>query len=301
MTIVYRDEKGANLTPDEVDGNFHDLDDRVQSIEDNPPAARGISEITQSGNSLFIEYTDSTQDGPFTLPDIPLTFRGEWTALTVYAQNDIITANGATYLVLVAHTSDTIFDPGAVAGSDGDIYGLLLAPPAASLPAGGGEGFVLTKVSSDDYDWEWIDKGLPAGGNTGEVLVKSSTDDYDTEWAAAPAAPVAEIATTSFAPSLSSANGFFVCTHTSGCLVSIPEHTSVAYPIGTELHFLQDTPSGSVILTGQDSDSTVTIDAPVGYEPLTALEGAVITAKKVSTTRWIVFGLVSAEEASDTA
>lgn len=302
MTIVYRDVKGSNLTPDEVDGNFHDLDDRVSAIEDSPPEARGIVEITQGGDggSLTIEMTDSTTEGPFTLPEFSIRFRGEWEATTGYLVNDIITANSVVYIVLFAHTSEATFDPGANNGMGDDYYGVLLEIPATTIPAGGGEGYVLTKNSATDYDMQWQNRGIPDGGDAGDVLIKLSSDDLDFDWAPASFASVSNLAVTEFNPELTHAGGFYMCTNVAGCLVRIPEHGSVAFPIGTEMHFCQDA-AGSIVIVGQDSDTNVVIDAPIGYEPLTALEGSVITAKKVATNRWVVFGLVAAEEASDTA
>jgi hypothetical protein len=39
MGIIYRCEKGAPLTKEEVDGNFRELDQRVQALE--PQGGRG--------------------------------------------------------------------------------------------------------------------------------------------------------------------------------------------------------------------------------------------------------------------
>jgi len=60
--------KGSNLTPAEVDENFHDLDGRVTEIEDNPPSPNQIADITQDGNQITIVMDDASTFGPFTLP-----------------------------------------------------------------------------------------------------------------------------------------------------------------------------------------------------------------------------------------
>ncbi|MGR9317278.1 hypothetical protein ACU8LZ_12605 [Rhizobium leguminosarum] len=60
--------KGSNLTPAEVDENFHDLDCRVTDLEDNPPTANQIADITQDGNQITIVMDDASTFGPFTLP-----------------------------------------------------------------------------------------------------------------------------------------------------------------------------------------------------------------------------------------
>lgn len=68
MTITYRSVKGANLDATEVDNNFHDVDDRITELEDNPPAATGISNITVNGTQMTIYLADATVLGPYTLP-----------------------------------------------------------------------------------------------------------------------------------------------------------------------------------------------------------------------------------------
>ncbi|TIN76786.1 hypothetical protein [Mesorhizobium sp.] len=74
MTVVYRTAgawgagQGYNLTALQVDGNFYDLDQRIQAIEDNPPEPVNISNITVTGTQMTIYLEDATVFGPFTLP-----------------------------------------------------------------------------------------------------------------------------------------------------------------------------------------------------------------------------------------
>ncbi|TIM16290.1 MAG: hypothetical protein E5Y67_03600 [Mesorhizobium sp.] len=74
MTIVYRTDgawgvgQGYNLTALQVDGNFYDLDQRIQAIEDNPPEPVNISHMTVVGTQWTIYLEDATAFGPFTLP-----------------------------------------------------------------------------------------------------------------------------------------------------------------------------------------------------------------------------------------
>ncbi|MER9355571.1 hypothetical protein NKI61_20075 [Mesorhizobium sp. M0514] len=67
MTI-YRRDKGSNLTPDEVDDNFEGHEERITELEDNPPVATGISNITVVGTQMTIYLADATVLGPYTLP-----------------------------------------------------------------------------------------------------------------------------------------------------------------------------------------------------------------------------------------
>ncbi|RWF44306.1 MAG: hypothetical protein EOS65_02710 [Mesorhizobium sp.] len=74
MTIVYRTNgawgagQGYNLTAAQIDGNFYDLDQRIQAIEDNPPVPLNISNMTVVGTQWTIYLEDATAFGPFTLP-----------------------------------------------------------------------------------------------------------------------------------------------------------------------------------------------------------------------------------------
>lgn len=59
---------GGNLTPEQVDQNFWGHEQRIKSMEDNPPEPVNISNITVSGTQMTIYLEDSTAFGPFTLP-----------------------------------------------------------------------------------------------------------------------------------------------------------------------------------------------------------------------------------------
>ena len=97
MVIVYRSVKGSNLTPTEVDDNFHDVDGRITTIEgiDLGKSIDSI-EVPTGGTTMTITYTDATTD-TFVLPVVDLTevFKGEWQPLTPYfAKGNLITASG---------------------------------------------------------------------------------------------------------------------------------------------------------------------------------------------------------------
>src|SRR5215471_9500372 len=120
MAIVYRTDgawgtgKGANLVAGEVDSNFYDLAQRMLTVEtDMPAAAVSIAYFSISGSSFTVHMTDGSQQGPFELPMRAWNFRGAWLPSTIYNVDDVVTANGGTYMVLVNHTSGATFNPDA--------------------------------------------------------------------------------------------------------------------------------------------------------------------------------------------
>jgi len=96
MTITYRTAgpwgagKGANLTPAEVDANFHDLKQAIDTLATNPATPVQIANITVSGSQMTVVMSDGSTFGPFTLP------RAISTPPTVE------TISGATYTLAAA-------------------------------------------------------------------------------------------------------------------------------------------------------------------------------------------------------
>jgi len=271
MAIILRSVKGSPLTVAELDGNFTDLDGRVVTLE-GAGSGKQIDFIEQveGSNSITIHYTDSSTDGPFELGQFNFNFRGAWAADTIYTQYDVVTANGSVYLVLQTHTSESVFDAGA-SNSDGDFYGLLLTNPDNVLPVGGAEGEVLAKASATDFDVAWVDA-------PGSLVVPSvsvvSANTFDIN-------------------SLTYANVYFRMTHVDGCTVTIPSDGTLALDIGTELHFRQCDIGPVVLVAGSDSDETVLLNPIDGYDTVTGAQGAVVTAKKINTNEWDVWGLLA--------
>ncbi len=174
---------GVRLTAAQADENIWYFADAISGI--TGATAVSIGSITQTGTNLYVNYTDSSQDGPFPIPTATWSPQGEWTALTAYSQNDIIYYNGQVYLVLENHTSDSTFDENATDGDLNLLYGLLVPVPGNTLPSGGTAGYVLTKNTATDFDISWT-APLPTGGATGSRLVKASSTNFDVQWSAEP-------------------------------------------------------------------------------------------------------------------
>lgn len=152
MPLVLRSVKGSNLTPNEADGNFTYLDGRITTIE-GLPLGVGIDHIEVIGNQMTITLTDSSIQGPFTIPTAELNFRGEWQASTAYTTNDIITYQNAVYQVLADHTSATDFDPGELAATATPAYGLwITGDTSSSVQTQSGSTWTPTGADINTYN-----------------------------------------------------------------------------------------------------------------------------------------------------
>lgn len=161
-TITYRTTdmtrwgvgQGSDLGAPQIDINFFLLLQKITAVENAPDNT--IDYFSVVGNQLFITMIDHTVFGPFTLPTAQWNFiEGGWKPLTQYHAFDVLTENGAFYIVRFDHVSAATFDPGANDGLGHNYYGLMLAEPQDALPIGGMPGQVLTKVAGSDFDTEW--------------------------------------------------------------------------------------------------------------------------------------------------
>jgi hypothetical protein len=271
MAIVYRTSgawgagKGANLVAGEVDLNFYELAQRMTTVEgDLPDVAVSIAFFSISGTLFSVHLTDGSIQGPFELPVRAWTFRGEWLPATVYNVDDVVTANGSVYMVLVNHTSAATFNAGANDGAGNNYYGLLLTNPS---------------------------NVLPAGGAIGEYLVKTDDVDYVVGWQAPvvfPSQQLLEAPNTTYTLTTNNIASYVRCVHASGCNITVPNDSTLNFPLSTEISFRQCTTS-AVILT---PDSGVTLNTIAGLLTKTGGLGAVISAKKVAANSWDIFGFL---------
>jgi hypothetical protein len=94
--------KGANLTAEEVDRNFHALRQAIEAASGVP--GRGIATLTQDGYVLTVTYTDATSES-FTLPGPDTESRGSWGAGASYARGDLVSRLGGSYLCVAPHVA----------------------------------------------------------------------------------------------------------------------------------------------------------------------------------------------------
>jgi hypothetical protein len=112
MTITLVAVKGSALTIPEFDGNFEDLNGRLEYFETGTgqPGA-SIVNVTAAGNVITFHMSDATTFS-VVIPANVVAVRGGWAASTLYAANDIVVGPQGTpysrnrYLVTFAHTSE---------------------------------------------------------------------------------------------------------------------------------------------------------------------------------------------------
>lgn len=332
MTVIYRTAgpwgagKGANLHAGEVDGNFYDINVRLGSVEVALPTLASIAFFEVAGPQFYVHLTNGVIQGPFALPATTWNFRGEWQPFTLYAVNDIVSADdGGVYMVLAIHNSAASFDPGATDASGGlsggiAFYGLLLMLQSV-LPAGGAANTVLSKLTTNDYDVVWRQFGeLPPGGTTGQLARKHSGADADVEWATVVLDDLGGVTLTSpanldylrfdatlnawvnqqptmlkvtqsssYSPALSDMGAFVIITNgPSDAMITVPTNASVAFPIGAELTLHQDG-TGTVTIS---PDTGVTLLYHATFQNVLLGQYATATIKKTNTDEWRLFGLL---------
>jgi hypothetical protein len=257
--------KGANLVAGEVDGNFYDINTRLTVTEDTIPTLVSIDHFEVSGSSFYIYMTDGTIQGPFALPVTTWNFRGDWQPATHYNVNDVVSFNGAVYMVLFNHVSGVVFDPAANDGLGHPYYGLMLEQPSTIIPSGGGPGQILTKLTDVDYITGW----------TTPVMFPSQI--------------VREAPDPTYTLTLFDIAGYIRCVNASGCTITVPADTTLTFPISVEISFRQCTGAGVTLVP----ETGVVVNAISGLLPKTSRQGAVITLKKINANNWDVFGLLS--------
>jgi len=126
MTIVYvtTGAWGAGTgTPNsaaQVDGNFHDVDQRIVDLNADLAEGKRIESVTYTSNSMTFHFTDGTSQ-VIPLPVAVVTYVGQWTNSTPYTTGQMVSVRGlGMFQVLVAHTTPplpAVFDPNATDGS----------------------------------------------------------------------------------------------------------------------------------------------------------------------------------------
>ncbi len=107
MSIIYRSEKGAPLSAEEIDGNFKELETRLKSLEEHHEVAESLCKIDIHGDQVTFIGAFGTAFGTFALPKATLKPRGPWLTETAYQPLDVVTGEGSLYSCLKEHVSTT--------------------------------------------------------------------------------------------------------------------------------------------------------------------------------------------------
>lgn len=107
MTITYRSEKGSPLTVQEIDGNFKELEQRINTLENHPEVGEGLGKIHVEGDQISFLGTFGTDFGTHSLPKTNLNPCGTWATQMAYKKLDLVTAENALYCCIIGHISTT--------------------------------------------------------------------------------------------------------------------------------------------------------------------------------------------------
>jgi hypothetical protein len=118
VAITYRTDgpwgtgKGSNLTPAEIDTNFHNLNEKVE--EEGPPPV-GIATIEVQGQTFVVILTDATELGPFPLPVAAFRWVGSYNDNAGFDPGDVFTVEETpgildVYLTTASFEKATAFD-----------------------------------------------------------------------------------------------------------------------------------------------------------------------------------------------
>jgi hypothetical protein len=100
-------------------------------------------------------------------------------------------------------------------------------------------------------------------------------------------ATVVTVSAAAYTPALGEANSYFRGANAGGLAFTIPDESTVNYPVGTWFGFYQAAPLPVTLIEGA---TAVVFNLPTGKAAETAEQGAFILAKKVATDEWDVIG-----------
>jgi len=165
MTIFYRETDVVSgrwtqnvftdLSAAQIDEIHWTLDSRITATQAMITASRGIVSITSSMGELTFNMSDSTSEGPFTMPVAAFLDRGSWTPDTPHAVNDTFDINGTLYRVIFPDPGQSTFDAGANDGAGHNYFSPMISVAGNALATGGIAGMVYTKTSPTDFAATW--------------------------------------------------------------------------------------------------------------------------------------------------
>lgn len=155
MPLVLRQDKGANLTAAEVDGNFTFLQGLIEDLQLHGTPGVSVVSFTVTGGTFRVNLSDGSNLGPYPLPIAMFRWTEEWQANTDYSQLDFFSVTGVGLFFVVAdHTSGVTFDPNQTTGAPNynpvlvKVFGYI--SPQTLLPVGNTDEDFYTISESDN-------------------------------------------------------------------------------------------------------------------------------------------------------
>jgi hypothetical protein len=169
MAIVYREEKGSNLGPVELDGNFREHDQRIALLESTRPQPDNFANVTLTGPRITFTLISGATFA-FDLPVLKWRWRGEWTAFTPYAAVDTFSVAGVgVFLVLLDHTSAATFDGTAADAGDIVTAGAFVIDVAYTILTVGSTDFMAIGASANTIGIVFTATGAGSGSGTATI------------------------------------------------------------------------------------------------------------------------------------
>lgn len=300
MAIVYRTSGpwgpgiAEDLSAEQVDGNFHGLDLRVTELEDNPPEAISIANVTSTGSTFIVHLSDGSSIGPLLLPVAAFNARGSWLPATLYGRNDVVTHDNAAYVVRLQHTSGGIFVPDLVSGGEA-VYQLLVSRPQGMTWRGSyatGTAYAYYDVIRVPGTGVWLVKVPHTTGPT-EVFDPAKEIESAPVYAAllaepAPYVPLGPVIDLGVVDLSADWVGTYVrVTYGDGPVSVYVPALGTSIPPGGEVTFRQATAAGQITFF---EDTGVTLNGVADRSLASAGEGAVVTLKYLGDDTWDLWG-----------
>jgi hypothetical protein len=176
---------GVRLSAHQIDENFYRIVQAIDDIVDNPIQPDQITSVSLSGSDMYIHFESGQVIGPIAFPVLSFHWAGEWTALSVYSNLDVVIVTGVgLYLVLQDHTAAATFDEAREISSQpvylklfgfSGVSGVALADltdVSASSPANG--DFLIFSTGPN----KWIAGQIPAAYVSNSMLVNMAAHRF---------------------------------------------------------------------------------------------------------------------------
>ncbi len=110
MAITLWKNKKSPLSIEEMDNNFEELCQRIESLEKSPHMPpEGITSVIQKDQDLFFMGSRGSTLGKVSISQPQWTPRGKWEKKQEYEKYDLIQHDTGLYLCHTSHTSEEFF------------------------------------------------------------------------------------------------------------------------------------------------------------------------------------------------